>query len=117
MKSYFFVNLLYNSLQSIANQALVKCLLQHFKVIYPDVRSMIVGHLVENITVFMEILIKINHCKTYTMIKMSLKKPYFSFLFSLRRKPNYHDTKPYSLLCCNPNYKSIIMFLYIFTKQ
>ena len=52
MKSYFFVNLLYNSLQSIANQALVKCLLQHFKVIYPDVRSMIVGNLVENITFF-----------------------------------------------------------------
>ena len=98
MKSYFFVNLLYNSLQSIANQALVKCLLQHFKVIYPDVRSMIVGHLVENITVFMEILIKINHCKTYTMIKVSLKKPYFSFLFSLRRKHNYHDTNPYSLI-------------------
>ena len=52
MKSYFFVNLLYNSLQSVANQVLAKCLLQHFKVIYPDVRSMIVGNLVENITFF-----------------------------------------------------------------
>ena len=68
------VDLLYNSLQSIANQKLAKIFFQHFKVIYPDVRYMIVGDLVENITVFMEILIKINHCKTYTMIKVSLKK-------------------------------------------
>jgi hypothetical protein len=73
MKPYFFVHLLYDSLQSIANQGLAKSLYQHFKVIYLDVRSMIVGDLVENITVFMEIQIKINHCKTYTMIKVSLK--------------------------------------------
>ena len=114
---FLFVNQLYNSLQSIANQKLAKSFFQHFKVIYPDVRSMIVGHLVENITVFMEILIKINHCKTYTMIKVSLKKPYFSFLFSLRRKHNYHDTNPYSLIIWKLNIKICIrtLFLQLFT--
>jgi hypothetical protein len=44
----FFSLLLYNSLQSVANQAIVNSIIQHFKVIYLDVRSLIVGDLVEN---------------------------------------------------------------------
>ena len=34
-------------MQSIANQKLAKSFFQHFKVIYPDVRSLIVGDSVE----------------------------------------------------------------------
>ena len=48
------------------------------------------------------------------MIKMLLKKPYFSFLFSLRRKPNYHDTNPYSLIPFYVVIQIIRVLLYFF---
>jgi hypothetical protein len=40
-----FITLLYNSLQSVANQGLANNLFQHFTVIYLDVRSLIAGDL------------------------------------------------------------------------
>jgi hypothetical protein len=42
--------LLYNTLQSVYNQGLANYLFQYFTVIYLDVRSLIVGDLVENLT-------------------------------------------------------------------
>jgi hypothetical protein len=44
---FLFLTLLYNSLQSVANQGLENSFFQPFTVIYLDVRSLIVGDLVE----------------------------------------------------------------------
>jgi len=43
-------------LQSVANQVLVNSLFQHFTVIYLDVRSLIVGDLIEKIQLWLNLI-------------------------------------------------------------
>ena len=76
---FLFVNLLYNSFQSVANQGLANNLFQPLTVIYLDVRSLNVGDLIEKNTIMSKPYFLIStlsfNLKVFDFFKYSFTQP------------------------------------------